>query len=137
MITNGQPYSLYLKAHSDIYSQSQINTLPTGQSAISIFSALVCSFWADATGVRWIPSLTVALCVMFGSICMAIWNIPIRLKLFSFYICGVGNALNPLFMSWASETVSSIFLHKKAVSLMKFMRRQLARRRSELLLLQA
>jgi ACS family pantothenate transporter-like MFS transporter len=39
----------------------------------------------------------------FGSICMAVWNIPVGLKFFAFYIAGLGGALNPLFMSWASQ----------------------------------
>lgn len=39
----------------------------------------------------------------FGALCMAIWDIPLGLKFFSFYVAGLGGALNPLFMSWASE----------------------------------
>lgn len=39
----------------------------------------------------------------FGATAMAVWNIPLGLKMFSFYVVGLGNALNPLFMSWASE----------------------------------
>lgn len=34
---------------------------------------------------------------------MAVWHIPLGLKMFAFYVVGLGNALNPLFMSWASE----------------------------------
>jgi len=34
---------------------------------------------------------------------MAVWNIPEGLKFFAFFIAGLGGALNPLFMSWASE----------------------------------
>lgn len=106
MITNGQPFSLYLKAHADKYSPSQINNIPTGQSAVSIVAALGFCYWADAKGNRWLPSLCICLCMVFGSICMAIWYIPVGLKLFAFYVAGLGGALNPLFMSWASEVVS-------------------------------
>lgn len=38
---------------------------------------------------------------------MAVWNIPLGLKMFAFYVVGLGNALNPLFMSWASEATFS------------------------------
>lgn len=103
MITNGSPFNLYLKAHKDIYTISQINNLPTGQSALSILAALVGCYWADATGKRWLPSIVICCCMTFGSISMAVWNVPVGLKLFSFYIAGLGGALNPLFMSWASE----------------------------------
>lgn len=103
MITNGSPFSLYLKANDDIYTISQINNYPTGQSALSIVAALVGCYWADATGKHWLPSICICVCMSFGSICMAIWNIPVGLKFFSFYIAGLGGALNPLFMSWASS----------------------------------
>jgi ACS family pantothenate transporter-like MFS transporter len=107
MITNGSPFNLYLKAHADIYSTSQINTIPTGQSALSIIAALIGCYWADASGKRWAPSLLICACMTFGSICMAIWTIPIGLKFFAFFVAGLGGALNPLFMSWASEVTFS------------------------------
>lgn len=103
MITNGQPFSLYLKAHSDVYSPSQINNIPTGQSAVSIVAALGFCYWADVRRNRWLPSLSICLPMVVGSICMAVWYIPVGLKLFAFYVAGLGGALNPLFMSWASE----------------------------------
>lgn len=106
MITNGQPFSLYLKAHADVYSPSEINNIPTGQSAVSIAAALGFCYWADVTRNRWLPSLSICVCMVFGSICMAVWYIPVGLKLFAFYVAGLGGALNPLFMSWASEAVS-------------------------------
>ncbi|KAI9925407.1 hypothetical protein ASPWEDRAFT_741562 [Aspergillus wentii DTO 134E9] len=108
MITNGQPFSLYLKAHSDIYTESDINTYPTGQSAVSIVAALIFCYWADVSGKRWLPSIVLCIGMTFGAICMAVWYIPVGLKFFAFYVAGLGGALNPLFMSWASEaTVKS------------------------------
>ncbi|KAL3418517.1 hypothetical protein PVAG01_10233 [Phlyctema vagabunda] len=103
MITNGSPFNLYLKAHAETYTIGQINNYPTGQSALSIAAALIGCYWADATGKRWLPSLCICVCMTFGSICMAVWHIPVGLKFFAFYIAGLGGALNPLFMSWASE----------------------------------
>lgn len=103
MITNGSPFNLYLKAHKDIYTIGEINNYPTGQSAMSIVAALVGCYWADASGKRWLPSIWIGGLMSFGSLCMAIWNIPVGLKFFSFYIAGLGGGLNPLFMSWASE----------------------------------
>lgn len=103
MITNGSPFSLYLKAHADTYTESQINTIPTVQSALSIIAALIGCYWADALGKQWLPALFICVPMTFGSICMAIWNIPLGLKFFAFFIAGLGGALNPLFMSWASQ----------------------------------
>lgn len=45
-----QPFSLYLKAKSDLYSVVRINTLPTVATAISIASALLSGIIADKTG---------------------------------------------------------------------------------------
>jgi ACS family pantothenate transporter-like MFS transporter len=103
MITNGSPFNLYLKANADRYTISQINNIPTVQSALSIVAALGGCYWADATGKRWAPSLVICGLMSIGSICMAVWNIPEGLKFFAFFIAGLGGALNPLFMSWASE----------------------------------
>jgi ACS family pantothenate transporter-like MFS transporter len=103
MITNGSPFNLYLKAHTDIYSIGQINNYPTGQSALSIAAAVLGCYWADASGKPWLPSICICVCMTFGSICMAVWNIPVGLKIFAFYVAGLGGALNPLFMSWASQ----------------------------------
>ncbi|KAH6676660.1 major facilitator superfamily domain-containing protein [Halenospora varia] len=116
MITNGSPFNLYLKAHQDQYSISQINNLPTGQSALSIVMALVGCYWADARGKHWEPSLFICAWMTFGSICMAVWNIPVGLKLFSFYIAGLGGALNPLFMAWAS-TVTFKSAEERAITI--------------------
>lgn len=116
MITNGSPFNLFLKAHSGTYSISQINNLPTGQSALSIIAALVGCYWADASGKHWLPSICICTCMTFGSICMAVWNIPIGLKFFAFYVAGLGGALNPLFMAWAS-TVTLKSAEERAVTI--------------------
>jgi MFS transporter, ACS family, pantothenate transporter len=50
MITNGSPFNLYLKAHTNIYIISQINNYQTGQSALSIAAAMLGCYWADASG---------------------------------------------------------------------------------------
>jgi ACS family pantothenate transporter-like MFS transporter len=46
-MTAGQPFSLYLGAKSKIYSITQINTLPTIGTAISIVCALSAGLFAD------------------------------------------------------------------------------------------
>lgn len=58
---------------------------------------------STASGKRWLPSLFICVPMTFGATAMAVWHIPLGLKMFSFYVVGLGNALNPLFMSWASE----------------------------------
>lgn len=56
------PFGLYLKAHKDKYSISQINNIPTTQAACAILSALIGAYWADSSGKMW-PSLAVIMSV--------------------------------------------------------------------------
>ncbi|CZR68107.1 related to transporter protein [Phialocephala subalpina] len=110
---NGQAFT---KIFKNWHCISQINNYPTGQSALSIVAALVGCYWADASGKHWLPSLFICGSMTFGSICMAVWDIPVGLKFFSFYIAGLGGGLNPLFMGWAS-TVTYKSAEERAVTI--------------------
>jgi hypothetical protein len=43
---------------------------------------------------------------LFGSLCLAIWNIPLGLKMFSFITAGMNGGLNPMLFGLASQLVS-------------------------------
>jgi ACS family pantothenate transporter-like MFS transporter len=53
------PFGLYLKAHKDTYSISQINNIPTSQAACAILAALIGAYWADASGRMWPPLVVI------------------------------------------------------------------------------
>lgn len=50
IMPSGQPFSLYLKAKSHLYTVTQINTLPTIGTAISVVAAVTAGIYADRTG---------------------------------------------------------------------------------------
>jgi ACS family pantothenate transporter-like MFS transporter len=87
-MTAGQPFSLDLKAKSKIYSITQINTLPTIATAISIVCALAAGLFADRTGKFWIPAVLVTIPVLLGNILLAVWNVREKGRGAAFVIIG-------------------------------------------------
>ncbi len=85
---SGTPFSLYLKAHSSIYSVTQINTIPTIPLAIYIVLALVFGPIADKSGQFWILALIGTVPNLLGSILLAVYNIGEGGRLFAF--CATG-----------------------------------------------
>jgi ACS family pantothenate transporter-like MFS transporter len=82
------PFSLYLKAHSDIYSVVRINTLPTVATAISIVSAVLSGLFADKTGRFWIPVVAVTLPVLVGISMLVAWDVGESGRLAAFMLTG-------------------------------------------------
>ena len=82
------PFSLYLKANSDIYSVVRINTLPTIATAISIVSAVLSGLFADKTGRFWIPTVAVTLPVLVGISMLVAWDVGENGRLAAFMIIG-------------------------------------------------
>ena len=97
-----QPFSLYLKAKSNVYSVVKINTLPTIATAISIVSALASGIVADKTGRFWIPTLAVTLPVLIGISLLVAWDITETGRLAAFMIIGFEGAVSPMTMGWAT-----------------------------------
>jgi len=82
------PFSLYLKANSDIYSVVRINTLPTIATAISIVSAVLSGLFADKTGRFWIPVVAVTLPVLVGISMLVAWDVGESGRLAAFMLTG-------------------------------------------------
>lgn len=82
------PFSLYLKAHSDIYSVVRINTLPTVATAISIVSAVLSGLFADKTGRSWTPVVAVTLPVLVGISMLVTWDVGENGRLAAFMLTG-------------------------------------------------
>lgn len=67
-IIAGQPFSLYLKAKSKIYSVTTINT------AVSAVSALAAGLYADMSGRFWVPCIFASGGLLIGAIMLAVWD---------------------------------------------------------------
>ncbi|KAF7192540.1 putative transporter SEO1 [Pseudocercospora fuligena] len=97
-----QPFSLYLKAKSNIYSVVRINTLPTIATAISIISAVCSGIIADKTGRFWMPTLAVTLPILIGISMLVAWDVGEIGRLAAFMIIGFQGAVSPMTMGWAT-----------------------------------
>ncbi|KAF1961951.1 putative allantoate permease [Byssothecium circinans] len=102
-----QPFSLYLKAKSDIYSVVRINTIPTITTAVSIVVALTCGIIADRTGRFWLPSYLVTLPVIVGIALLVAWDVGESGRLAGFILTGFEGAISPLTMGWATVTMAN------------------------------
>lgn len=103
----GAPFSLYLKANSDSYSITQINTLPTVATAISIVTAFVTCSIADRIGRFWPLLLAVSAPTIIAHALLVAWNIGETGRIAAFTISGFEGALFPLSMSWATVTMAN------------------------------
>ncbi|KAI0106316.1 putative pantothenate transporter [Hypoxylon sp. NC0597] len=105
-LPGAQPFSLYLKAKSNIYSVVQINTIPTIVTAVSIVVALLCGIVADKTGRFWLPAIAVTFPVLVGMILLVAWDVGESGRLAGFILTGFEAACSPLTMGWASVAMA-------------------------------
>lgn len=103
---SGSPFSLYLKANSDIYSITQINTLPTIATALSIVTAFTTCAIADRIGRFWPLLLAVTVPTLISHAMLVAWHIGETARVAAFTINGFEGALFPLSMSWATVTLA-------------------------------
>jgi ACS family pantothenate transporter-like MFS transporter len=70
------------------YTVSQINTYPTGTSAVQVVSTLVYAWVSDAVlnGARWPPIVFGGVVNIIVYVSLAIWDIPVGWKWACFYI---------------------------------------------------
>lgn len=87
-LPGSQPFSLYLKAKSNIYSVVQINTIPTIVTAVSIVVALFSGVVADKTGRFWIPAIAVTFPVLVGMALLVAWDVGESGRLAGFILTG-------------------------------------------------
>ena len=103
------PFSLYLKANSDIYSVVRINTLPTVATAISIVSAVLSGLFADKTGRFWIPVVAVTLPVLIGISMLVAWDVGENGRLAAFMLTGFEGGLSRYLTFYPNLTTNQMF----------------------------
>ncbi|PMD30171.1 MFS general substrate transporter [Hyaloscypha variabilis F] len=99
-------FAQYLKDNKKPqYTVPQINTYPTGTSAVQVVSTLVYAWVSDAVlnGARWPPIVFGGVVNIIVYVSLAIWDIPVGWKWACFYIMGCGFGLSGLCMAWAHE----------------------------------
>lgn len=103
----GTPFSLYLKANSHIYSITEINTVPTIATALSVMAAFITCAVADRIGKFWPLLLLVSIPIIISHALLAAWHIGETGRVVAFIISGFEGALFPLIMSWATVTLAN------------------------------
>jgi ACS family pantothenate transporter-like MFS transporter len=98
---------LYLKNDTERHwSLYQVNNIPTAINGWNIVMTLALNTYVDATGYR-MRAVVVNLCILlFGTICLVIWNIPLGLRIVSYMFAGTDGPLSPMYYSWANILTS-------------------------------
>ncbi|KAK9458404.1 pantothenate transporter [Dipodascopsis uninucleata] len=103
---SGTPFTLFLKAQPDKYSIPRVNDLGTVTSAISIPAAFISAYYSDLRGNRWEMQVLGGILMLFGNICLTIWDVPYGLKFFSFIALGIAHGFSPTLIAWTTDQIS-------------------------------
>ncbi|WYZ37075.1 hypothetical protein EsH8_II_000581 [Colletotrichum jinshuiense] len=95
-------YILWLKYHSDHFTQSQINTYPLGVQAVGIVTNVLAAWHMDATGTRVPMVVLVCLIQVLCAAMLLVPTLPFAGTMFAFYLSGSSYMVNPLVFGWAS-----------------------------------
>lgn len=97
-----QPFfALYLKAAGK--SVYQRNVWPTGQYAVGIVTQVVAGMLSDSPllqGRRWQAISVMQGGTIFACVVLAVWNVPLGLKYFAFYVAYMSAGVPGLYYSW-------------------------------------
>lgn len=94
---------LWMKADTtDKWSLYQVNNVPTAINGWNIIMILAANVYVDATGRRMVIVAMNLAILLFGTICLVIWEIPLGLRIVSYLFAGMDGPLSPIYMSWAN-----------------------------------
>lgn len=93
--------AIWLKEEN--YSVGQINTITTVSPAVTIVASIICGIISDAYDAKVPLIATTAVLNIFACIVLAIWNVPIGLKFFAFFLSGTANGIAAIIYAWANE----------------------------------
>ncbi|KAJ4417039.1 hypothetical protein N0V82_006393 [Gnomoniopsis sp. IMI 355080] len=98
---------LWLKYDPDhSWSIYQVNNIPTAINGWNIIMVLLLNIHIDATGHR-MRALVLNLSIMvFGTICLVVWDVPLGLKIVSYLFAGLDGPLSPIYYAWANILTS-------------------------------
>ncbi|KAL3422775.1 vitamin H transporter [Phlyctema vagabunda] len=100
---NGQ-MGLWLKSEAKNgagWTIPQINTIPTGVSAVSVVFTIVLTSLCMLYPIALIISINQGI-LLFACICLLVWEIPIGLKFTCFYLFGFTAPVTPILIPWVN-----------------------------------
>lgn len=73
-----------------------VNTIPTGGSALTVVTSILFAYFADITGKRKHAINIIAVLTIVANIMLSVWYIPKSAKLFAFFLSYIGGASQPI-----------------------------------------
>ncbi|KAF7589086.1 hypothetical protein BBP40_004791 [Aspergillus hancockii] len=100
-VSSNSGLPLWLKQEQ--YSVEAINTITTIIPAVTILSSIICGVISDIYDAKVSLIALTALLNIFACIVLAIWNIPLGLKFFAFFLSGTADGIAAIIYAWANE----------------------------------
>ncbi|KAK8875041.1 MFS general substrate transporter [Apiospora arundinis] len=94
---------LYLKNDPEHnWTLYEVNNIPTAINGWNIVMVLLLNVYVDATGRRMAAVMLNIAILLFGTICLVVWRIPLGLRVVAYMFAGLDGPLSPVFYSWAN-----------------------------------
>lgn len=103
-ISSNSGIPLWLKEEG--YSVESINTITTVSPAVTIVASIICGILSDAYDAKVSLIAATAGFNIFASVVLAIWNVPVGLKFFAFFLSGSADGIAAFIYAWANEICS-------------------------------
>ncbi|KAJ6089760.1 hypothetical protein N7467_004976 [Penicillium canescens] len=100
-VSSNSGLSLWLKAEG--YSVENINTITTVSPAVTIVASVICAVFSDIYNAKASLIATTAVLNIFACIVLAIWNVPVGLKFFAFFLSGTADGIAAIIYAWAND----------------------------------
>lgn len=88
------------------WSIYQVNNIPTAINGWNIALVLLLNVYIDTTGHRMRAVAFNLALLLFGTICLVIWEVPLGLKIVSYLFAGTDGPLSPIYYAWANILTS-------------------------------
>jgi MFS family permease len=100
-VSSNSGLSLWLKAEG--YSVEHINLINTISPAVTIAASIICGTISDIYDAKVSLIGITALLNIFACIVLAVWNVPVGLKFFAFFLSGTADGVAAVVYAWANE----------------------------------
>lgn len=100
-VSSNSGLPLWLK--EERYSVESINTITTVSPAVTIVASIICGIFSDAYDAKVSLIAATAGLNIFASVVLAIWNVPVGLKFFAFFLSGSADGIAAVIYAWANE----------------------------------
>ncbi|KAI3397668.1 hypothetical protein diail_10539, partial [Diaporthe ilicicola] len=90
-------------SQADGVSVESINTITTVLPAVTLVASIICGILSDAYDTKVSLIAAMAGLNIFASVVLAIWDVPVGLKFFDFFLSGSADGVAAIIYAWANE----------------------------------